>query len=74
MTTFLDPDPPEEPEPYCEELSLEDEIYDPADDEDFVDNPTDWDNDGFNELTEWEDYDHEPTWDEISDHDSNEGW
>ena len=30
--------------------------------------------DDVDELTEWEDYDHEPTWDEISDHDSNEGW
>ena len=66
MRTSRDPETPDEEEldAYCEELSLEDEIYDPADEEDFVDNETDWDNDGFDE----------PTWDAVSDHDSNEGW
>ncbi len=51
MNDFLDPDPPEEElDAYCEELSLEDEIYDPADDlpeldEDF-DDPCDFDDAG----------------------------
>ncbi len=77
MNDFLDPDPPEEElDAYCEELSLEDEIYDPADDlpelgDDFDDasalRDAGWGTD--------EDYGYcEPTWDAVSNHDSNEGW